>query len=165
MFSPQKAANKAGVSRRTVMNAIVNMQLPAHRNNRNHWSIRPTDLANWIHEREKSKPEPPTVSASETSVLASTPTQELDLLKSQLTLSFTEQRLEAAEQANEELRAEVLELKEDLRRSRADLNEVWRQVTSVLTDLAKPHRITKTLILSEEWRLLDEDEAENLFED
>jgi molecular chaperone GrpE (heat shock protein) len=117
-----------------------------------------------MQEREKSEPEPLTVTSSETSVLASTPTQELELLKSQLELSFTEQRLEAAEQANEELRAEVRELKDDLRRSHADLNEVCRQVTSVLADLAKPRRRTKPLMLSEEWRLLDEDEADNLFE-
>ena len=164
MFSPQKAANKAGVSRTTIMRAIENMRLPAHRNNRNHWSIRPTDLSNWMQEREKSEPKPLTVTSSETSVIASTPTQELELLKSQLELSFTEQRLEAAEQANEELRAEVRELKDDLRRSHADLNEVWRQVTSVLADLAKPRCRTKPLMLSEEWRLLDEDEADNLFE-
>ena len=165
MFSPQQAANKAGVSRRTVMSAIAKMNLPAHRNNRNHWSIRPTDLANWMQEREKNKPSPPAVSYSDTSVIASTPTQEVELLKSQLELSFTQQRLEAAEQANRELKAEVRELKDDLRQSRADLNEVWKQVTSVLTDLAKPGRRTKPLILSEDWRLLDEDAADNLFED
>ena len=165
MFSPQQAANKAGVSRRTVMSAIENMQLPAHRNNRNHWSIRPTDLANWMQEREKNKPSPPADSSRDKSVIASTPTQELELLKSQLSLSFTQQRLEAVEQTNEELRAEVRELKDDLRQSRADLNEVWRQVTSVLADLAKPRRRIKPLMLSEDWRLLDEDEADNLFED
>ena len=165
MFSPQQAANKAGVSRRTVMSAIENMQLPAHRNNRNHWSIRPTDLANWMQEREKNKPSPPADSSRDKSVIASTPTQELELLKSQLSLNFTQQRLEAVEQTNEELRAEVRELKDDLRQSRADLNDVWRQVTSVLADLAKPRRRTKPLILSEEWRLWGEDEADNLFKD
>lgn len=147
------------------MSAIENMQLPAHRNNRNHWSIRPTDLANWMQEREKNKPSPSSDSTSATPVIASHPAQELELLKSQLSLSFTQQRLEAVEQTNEELRAEVSELKDDLRQSRADLNDVWRQVTSVLADLAKPRRRTKPLILSEEWRLLGEDEADNLFKD
>ncbi|MEN8659814.1 MAG: helix-turn-helix domain-containing protein [Marivita sp.] len=165
MFSPQQAANKAGVSRKTVMNAIENMQLPAHRNNRNHWSIRPTDLANWMRDREKNRPEPTTESSSEIPVIATTQTQELELLKSQLQLSFTQKRLEAAEQANNELRAEVAELKDELRQSRADLNTVWREVTGLLADLAKQKRKPKPLILSEEWRLLDEDEAENLFDD
>ena len=165
MFSPQQAAIKAGTSRMTVMNAIKSMELPAHRNNRNHWSIRPTDLANWIQKREKNKPDHITLSRSDASVVAPTPAQEIELLKSQLELSFTQQRLEAAEQANRELKNEIRELKDDLRQSRADLNEVWRQVTSVLTDLAKPRRRTKPLILSEEWRLLGEDEADNLFKD
>ena len=165
MFSPQQAANKAGVSRRTVMNGIGKMELPAHRNNRNHWAIRPTDLAKWMHERERSKPQPSTTDISEVPVIAVTPAQELELLKSQLELSFSKKTLEAAEKANNELRAEVSELKEDLRQSRADLNDVWRQVTSLLADLAKPSRRSNPLILSEQWRLSEKDAAQNLFGD
>ena len=118
-----------------------------------------------MRDREKNRPEPTTESSSEIPVIAPTQTQELELLKSQLQLSFTQKRLEAAEQANNELRAEVAELKDELRQSRADLNTVWREVTGLLADLAKPKRKPKPLILSEEWRLLDEDEAENLFDD
>ena len=165
MFSPQQAANKAGVSRKTVMNSIKKMTLPANRNNRNHWVIRPTDLANWMHEREKEKPQPSTANIGEVPVIAITPTQELELLKSQLELSFSKQRLDAAEKANNELRSEVSELKDDLRKSRADLNDVWRQVTSLLVAFAKPRGGINPLILSEEWRLSDEDDAQNLFED
>jgi ABC-type transporter Mla subunit MlaD len=118
-----------------------------------------------MHERERSKPQPSTTDISEVPVIAVTPAQELELLKSQLELSFSKKTLEAAEKANNELRAEVSELKEDLRQSRADLNDVWRQVTSLLADLAKPRRRSNPLILSEEWRLSEKDTAQNLFGD
>jgi hypothetical protein len=118
-----------------------------------------------MHEREKEKPQPSTANIGEVPVIAITPTQELELLKSQLELSFSKQRLDAAEKANNELRSEVSELKDDLRKSRADLNDVWRQVTSLLVALAKPRGGINPLILSEEWRLSDEDDAQNLFED
>ena len=60
MFSPQQAAKKANVSRKTIMNNIKSGKLKAHRNNENHWSIRPTDLENWLRERNKNAITPPT---------------------------------------------------------------------------------------------------------
>ena len=60
MFSPQQAAKKANVSRKTIMNNIQSGKLKAHRNNENHWSIRPTDLENWLRERNKNAITPPT---------------------------------------------------------------------------------------------------------
>ena len=50
--SPQKAADQAGVSRRTIMVAIENHDLEATRNNRNHWQIDPADLSKWIEDRD-----------------------------------------------------------------------------------------------------------------
>lgn len=54
MVSPQKAADRAGVSRRTVMVAIEGFKLKAIRDNRNRWQIDPDDLSRWIDERDTS---------------------------------------------------------------------------------------------------------------
>lgn len=66
MFSPQQAAKKANVSRKTIMNNIKSGKLKAHRNNENHWSIRPTDLENWLRERNKNALTPPTYPPTDT---------------------------------------------------------------------------------------------------
>lgn len=51
MLTPAQAAKKAGVSRGTIMNALKNRDLPATRNNRNHWQIQDDDLSKWMAER------------------------------------------------------------------------------------------------------------------
>tara|TARA_Y100000589_G_scaffold292995_2_gene297524 strand:+ start:788 stop:1096 length:309 start_codon:yes stop_codon:yes gene_type:complete len=54
MLSPQKAAEKSGWSRATIMNALKNRELKAIRNNRGHWQIREEDLSEWVSERGDS---------------------------------------------------------------------------------------------------------------
>ena len=51
MYSPQNAAGIAGVSRKTVMDAITAQKLNATRNNRNHWVISKDDLKAWMDTR------------------------------------------------------------------------------------------------------------------
>lgn len=59
MVSPQKAAEIAGVSRRTIMVAIESKALKAERNNRNHWRITEEDLGAWMASRSPQvKPAP-----------------------------------------------------------------------------------------------------------
>jgi excisionase family DNA binding protein len=58
MYSPQKSAEIAGVSRKTVMDAINAKKLNATRNNRNHWVISKDDLKAWMDTRGvKLKPD------------------------------------------------------------------------------------------------------------
>ena len=58
MHSPQKAAGIAGVSRKTVMDAINAEKLKAKKNNRLHWIIFEDDLKAWMDSRGvKPKPE------------------------------------------------------------------------------------------------------------
>ena len=52
MLSPQKAADKAKVSRKTIMNAINAKTLNARRNNRNRYEIDEDDLKAWSDSRE-----------------------------------------------------------------------------------------------------------------
>lgn len=52
-LSPQQAADKASVSRRTIMIAIENKTLNAKRDNRNHHKIEPSDLEEWMEKRVK----------------------------------------------------------------------------------------------------------------
>ena len=48
MLSPQKAAERAGVSRKTIMDNIHAGKLKAARNNLNRWQITPEDLQAWL---------------------------------------------------------------------------------------------------------------------
>ena len=166
MFSPAKAATKASVSRKTVMNSIKSLELPAHRNNQNHWVIRPTDLANWMREREKRSPKAPSASTSGIPPLAPSPQHEMDALKAQLELSFVKQRLEASEQDNEKLKQEVVELKAELKESRDQLSQVWREVTDKLVSLARPHKRRGPFVLTEDMKVdNDTNNITNLFID
>ena len=166
MFSPAKAATKAGVSRKTVMNSIKNLELPAHRNNQNHWMIRPTDLANWMREREKRSPKAPSENPSGIPPIAPTPQHELDALKAQLELSFVKQRLEASEHDNTKLKQEVSDLKAELKESRDEMNQVWREVTDKLVSLAKPNKRRGPFVLTEDMRVDGgNDNITNLFID
>ena len=66
MHSPQKAAGIAGVSRKTVMDAINAQKLNATRNNRNHWIISEDDLMAWMDSRGvKPKPDTSSVTSSD----------------------------------------------------------------------------------------------------
>ena len=166
MFSPAKAATKAGVSRKTVMKSIKSLELAAHRNNQNHWVIRPTDLANWMREREKRNPKAPNEKTSGIPPIATTPQHELDALKAQLELSFVKQRLEASEHDNAKLKQEVSDLKTELKESRDQMNQVWREVTDKLISLAKPHKRRGPFVLTEEMRIDGgKDNIPNLFID
>ena len=166
MFSPAKAATKAVVSRKTVMNSIKKLELPAHRNNQNHWMIRPTDLANWMREREKRSPKAPSENPSGIPPLAPTPQHELDALKAQLELSFVKQRLEASEHDNTKLKQEVSDLKAELKESRDEMNQVWREVTDKLVSLAKPNKRRGPFVLTEDMRVDGgNDNITNLFID
>lgn len=50
-LTPQQAAEHAGVSRGTVMNAIKDSSLSAFRDNRNRWQIPIEELSKWMSER------------------------------------------------------------------------------------------------------------------
>ena len=153
MFSPAKAATKSGVSRKTIMNSIKGLDLPAHRNNQNHWAISPTDLANWIRDREKRIPIAPNENTSGIPPLAPTPQHELIALKVQLELSFVKQKLEASEHDNERLKREVFEIKAELKESRDQMNKVWREMTDKLVSLAMPHKGRGPFVLTEDMRV------------
>ena len=135
------------------MNSIKSLELPAHRTNQNHWVIRPTDLANWMREREKRNPKTPSENTRGNPPVAPTPQYELDALKAQLELSFVQQRLEASEQDNAKLKQEVSDLKAELKESRDQMNQVWREVTDKLVSLAKPHKRRGPFVLTEDMRI------------
>lgn len=51
MLSPQKAADQAKVSRKTIMDQIHAGKLNATRNNHNRWQIAQEDLDTWLSDR------------------------------------------------------------------------------------------------------------------
>ena len=166
MLSPQAAAIKAGVSRKTIMNNIKSLELAAHRNNQNHWAIRPSDLANWMKAREERSPQVRSENTRDIPSSMFTSQHELDALRAQLELNFIKQRLEASEHDKEQLKKEVTELKAELKKTRADVNEVWRKFTEKLADFAKPHKKRSPFVLTKNMRVYgDDDEITNLFTD
>lgn len=48
-MSPAQVAQTTNTSRRTVMRAIEAQELPAFRDNRNHWRITPQAVERWAH--------------------------------------------------------------------------------------------------------------------
>jgi len=166
MYSPAKAADKAGVSRKTIMNSIVNLDLPAHRNNQNHWVIRPTDLANWIREREKSKPQTRGQNTNVTQHLGASTQHELDTLRAQLEISFVTRRLEASERDNEKLKREVKELKAELKENRDKMDQVWREVTNKLLFTSRRYTRQEPFLLTQDMRIsIGNSDITNIFLD
>lgn len=153
MYSPAKAADKAGVSRKTIMNSIISLDLPAHRNNQNFWMIRPTDLANWIREREKNRPQTRDQNASVTQHLDVSTQHELDTLRAQLEITFVTRRLEASERDNEKLKQEVKELKAELKESRNKMDQVWREVTNKLLFTSRHYTRQEPFLLTQDMRI------------
>lgn len=51
MLTPQQAADKVGVSRTTIMNALQDRVLHGVKNNRNRWQITDEDLSKWMSGR------------------------------------------------------------------------------------------------------------------
>ena len=47
-LTPKQAADRAKVSRGTIMNAIKDGSLTGFRDNRNHWQIHPDKLSEWM---------------------------------------------------------------------------------------------------------------------
>lgn len=101
VLSPQKAAERAGVSRKTIMDQIHAGKLKAARNNLNRWQIAPEDLEAWLSDR---------VPARKTDTITDTYTETLrQLEKENVSLKVS---LQAAEKR-------VADLEED--------REHWRQ--------------------------------------
>lgn len=149
MFSPQKAAQKANVSRKTIMNAIKSMELKAHRNNENYWVIKPTDLANWMKDREIKGGNTPTyhptgsitpahddvspvVSPSIPTPEATTNEAEFKLQLAQMELRHTQEKLDNSDKEVARLRTEVSELKEEVREARKETSEAWSMFTTFM---------------------------------
>lgn len=150
MFSPSKAAQKANVSRKTIMNAIKSMDLKAHRNNENHWVIQATDLANWMKQRQKKADTIPTgdptgtITQIPTQVPPSIPTPEMEfqLQLTQQELKHTQDKLENSDREVARLRSEVQELKEEVRESRKQTSEAWSMFSRLTKFLDKPEPVS-----------------------
>lgn len=113
LLSPNQAAHRAGVSRRSVMRAVEAGEVAAHRDNRNAWRIDADALHAW---RLRSPPTPPNARPSGPPTPDAQPAQpsahtaaHLDTARLQAVLVEVEllrERLAAADRRNGELEAE-----------------------------------------------------------
>lgn len=172
MFSPAKAAQKANVSRKTIMNAIKSMDLKAHRNNENHWIIHEADLAKWMKQRQKKADTVPTGTPTDTitqvptQIPPSSPTPEVgfQLQLTQQELRHTQDKLENSDREVSRLRSEVQELKEEVREARKQTSEAWSMFSRMTKFLEKPEPVSvptekpkvEPFILSPEYRVKPE---------
>ena len=85
MLTPQKASERAGVSRTTIMKAVKSLDLKALRDNQNRWKIDPQDLDLWA-ETKLTRNIDATLKPSETATPDETPglRTEVAILKAQL---------------------------------------------------------------------------------
>lgn len=98
MRSPQKAAEIAGVSRRTIMVAIETKAMKASRNNRNHWQISDEDLQAWMASRSPQVKPTPSDTSTDT-------TTEADLI-----VALMEEQLKSAQAEAAGYREEIARL-------------------------------------------------------
>ena len=127
MLSPNQAANKANVSRKTIMNNIKSGKLIAHRNNENNWSIRPSDLANWMGDRVKADKDapsvPPSVPPTEVSPVMSHPSHGVSLTQEEYKeLLVANAELDAVTKLAVLKDAEISELREEVQNLRERLS-------------------------------------------
>jgi len=88
VYSPQKAADIAGVSRTTIMSAIKAGKIPSKKDNRGHHRIAPEELNRWIEGRGERRLTG-TVNATVNATVTETVT-EVAVLKEQLKASLKE---------------------------------------------------------------------------
>ena len=175
MLSPQAAAKKAKVSRKTIMNHILSMKLPATRNNENNWVIRPADLSNWMSERNPRRYSGiiATTNESTTPVAMVNPTseQEVALLKATMLLEHTQKELLITKEDQERLRAEVSELKMEINHSRKDIFRMTKLISQMAVKMMsqsdQPAKTnSKRFLLTPEMRIeADSNEILNIFTD
>lgn len=118
MLTPQKAADKAGVSRKTIMDAITAGKINAKRDNRNRWQIEEPDLQRWMDSRE-IRPQPKPISDTNTVRSVEVAVLEERLLSSEKQITIYLQQLEDAKAE----KARLLTLLEDAQRKRG-----WMEV-------------------------------------
>ena len=177
MLSPQSAAKKAKVSRKTIMNHISSMKLPATRNNENNWVIRPADLSNWMSERNPGRYSGITETPNETSIPVSigdpTSKHEISLLKATMLLEHTQKELLITKEDQARLRSEISEMKMEIKGSRQDMVEMTKlisQMAMTMTMTPQSNQPSKTsskrFLLTPEMRIkADSNEVSNIFID
>jgi excisionase family DNA binding protein len=130
VYSPQKAANVAGVSRKTIMNAIQAEKLNGYNNNRNRWMIKEEDLRAWMDARKVIS-----VSSSTTNTLtydSSIKDHEITTLQTELKAS--RDAIAEKDSTIVDLRIEGAELSAELKASRNTIAERDATIGDLKTD-------------------------------
>ncbi|MHA6347679.1 helix-turn-helix domain-containing protein [Roseivivax sp. CAU 1761] len=123
MLSPNEAAARAGVSRRTIMRALKNAQLKGYQDNKDLWQIHPESFEAWASARRTAQvttPTPPTPDA-QAELRA-----EIKLLQGTVELRDARISELEAELHRERTRAEA-ELDRERERSEKALNDIRQE--------------------------------------
>lgn len=132
MLSPQKAAERLGVSRQTVVNAIKAGKLLARRNNNNHWIIDPSDLEAWVEGRGAKAA--PITSATQNS----TASDSAMLHQKDLQVARLEEQLRASEQKVDDLTSQLAKRDADHQEAMAKRDTDYREAMAMLKEAQRP---------------------------
>lgn len=142
MLSPQKASEIAGVSRKTIMNHIKDMTLPAKRNNKSQWMISPEDLEQWMANRRESASQwNATVSSQKN------PTQSHSVVSPHSEIAYAaayevkKTEVEILQKRVSQLEQEVVEARQDARDARQSFNNLSSKLVDIIT--AQPLLLTQ----------------------
>lgn len=127
MLVPQKAADRAGVSRKTIMDAIKTQKLYAIRDNGNRWQIKEDDLAQWIGDRSGRVVSPPPTNTS-------------------VEVSLVTERLVAAEAHAARLEALLEKQEADFRERLSQRDEDYRGAMALLEEAQRPRGLIEILM-------------------
>lgn len=115
-LTPQQAADKASVSRGTIMNAINEKTLIALRDNRNRWQISANNLSKWMAERSDNTSDNIDNSGSESAPRADENAMRVAVLE--VELKAKEQRILDLEQERDARLADKDQQIADIRKDR-----------------------------------------------
>ena len=134
MFTPQEAADRSGVSRKTIMDAINDKKLNAIRDNRNRRQIGEDDLKRWMDNRTPRRSNatittPLTAPSADGTVRIAVLEAEVEGLRSQLMKAETETTRLHEQLAKVEAKAEAekTEMEQNLEAAHAERREAQRR--------------------------------------
>jgi predicted DNA-binding transcriptional regulator AlpA len=146
MLSPQKASEIAGVSRKTIMNHIKDMTLPAKRNNKSQWIIAPEDLEQWMANRRESASQwNSTVSSQQNTTSSHSIVSPHSEIAYAAAYEVKKTEVEILRNRVSQLEQEVSEARQDARDARQSFNDLSSKLVDMIT--AQP------LLLSQNYRI------------
>lgn len=140
MLSPQKAADLAGVSRKTILDHIKSMKLHAIRDNRNRWQISEEDFEAWLKSRSRAK-KPDTTTEPPLVVSPKSNSEGIELAVTRKELEMLRFQLSEKTQRADQLQSTLDGLQAELRTERQRAAQERKQLIDAITEAQRPRTL------------------------